>query len=53
MNKFKLMREAQIYRLRILLGNIFRDDKMMTRLWSLSHLHRVFKAPGDDPFLTE
>ena len=38
-------REAQLDRLRILLGKIFRDDKMMTKLWSLSHLHDVLGSP--------
>ena len=45
MNKLNLLREAQLDRLRILLRNIFRDDKMMTKLWSLCHIHGVLGSP--------
>ena len=44
MNKLNLLREAQLDRLRILLRNIFRDDKM-TKLWSLCHIHGVLGSP--------
>ena len=45
LTNLNLLREAQLDRLRILLGNIFRDDKMVTKPWSLSHLRGVRGSP--------
>ena len=45
LTNLNLLREAQLDRLRILLGNIFRDDKMVTKSWSLSHLCGVCGSP--------